>query len=525
VLVTGCTASNDFPVSPGALQSVNGGSRDGFILKLNAGGSRVWCTYFGGTEYEGFNTITTDAANAVYLVGRTSSANYPVTSGVYQNSFHGYIDVAILKLSSGGACLISSFFGGSAIGGNSGGDEGFGILVDPSGCIYISGTTGSVDLPVVNALQPVYPAVYNAFAAKFDASLGTLLWSTFLGGSNGDNGNDGLARDASGDVCVVGSTRSYDFPIHAAWQPTYAGNSDAFVIWLNSDGQLPGYNAPPIAMAAATPSQGSVQLPVSFSSAGSYDPDGTITSYAWSFGDGGTSTDANPAHVYQTAGTYTATDDDNATASAAVTVTVSSANSFVYVFDQSVTRIPSGNKWKGQTVVTIYDDLDQPVSGALVTASYVGPNAGIVSGTTVANGSVTLQTAAKNNPSGTWCFTITDVQAAGYVFNGAIGEVTACETPPKLATDDNTPWTPELHVHPNPVRSAAVIEYSLPEAGTVSMRVYDILGRMIANAVDSPHPAGRHTVVFDASALPNGMYLCRMEANAQVRTALMIIAR
>ncbi|MBI9068515.1 MAG: PKD domain-containing protein [Salinivirgaceae bacterium] len=63
-----------------------------------------------------------------------------------------------------------------------------------------------------------------------------------------------------------------------------------------------------------------------FSSAGSTDPDGTITSYAWSFGDGGTSTSANPSHTYSNPGTYTATltvtDNQDASDSDQATVVV-----------------------------------------------------------------------------------------------------------------------------------------------------------------------------------------------------------
>jgi PKD repeat protein len=85
-------------------------------------------------------------------------------------------------------------------------------------------------------------------------------------------------------------------------------------------------NVPPTAAASATPPSGKVPLTVSFSSAGSTDPDGSIVSYAWDFGDGGTSSLANPSHTYTLAGTYTAqlvvTDNSGATATATVTITV-----------------------------------------------------------------------------------------------------------------------------------------------------------------------------------------------------------
>ena len=86
-------------------------------------------------------------------------------------------------------------------------------------------------------------------------------------------------------------------------------------------------NAPPTAVASATPSSGAAPLSVAFNSAGSNDPDGSITSYSWNFGDGTAPVvSASTSHVYQNAGTYTAiltvTDNRGATGTAPVTITV-----------------------------------------------------------------------------------------------------------------------------------------------------------------------------------------------------------
>ncbi len=86
-------------------------------------------------------------------------------------------------------------------------------------------------------------------------------------------------------------------------------------------------NQPPVALASASPTVGAPPLAVSFTGTGN-DPDGTIASYAWTFGDGGSSSKQNPSHTYQTAGSYTATltvtDDRGATGSANVAITVGS---------------------------------------------------------------------------------------------------------------------------------------------------------------------------------------------------------
>jgi PKD repeat protein len=87
-------------------------------------------------------------------------------------------------------------------------------------------------------------------------------------------------------------------------------------------------NVPPVAMASATPESGEAPVDVAFSSAGSSDADGAIVAYAWDFGDGGASTEADPLHTFAAAGAYTVTltvtDDDGATGAATVTVTVTS---------------------------------------------------------------------------------------------------------------------------------------------------------------------------------------------------------
>lgn len=87
-----------------------------------------------------------------------------------------------------------------------------------------------------------------------------------------------------------------------------------------------GGNTPPTANASADPTSGSMPLVVNFSSNGSFDPDAQTLTYSWNFGDGGTSTSANPSHTYLAPGTYTAiltvTDSIGASGSDAVTITV-----------------------------------------------------------------------------------------------------------------------------------------------------------------------------------------------------------
>ncbi len=136
------------------------------------------------------------------------------------------------KLNSLGTALVwSTYLGGS----NS--DYGYDIAVDASGNAYITGNTSSADFPVVSAAQAAYGGgSSDAFVAKLSSSGNSLLYSTFLGGSNSDYGGGIAVNSSSGDAYVTGLTNSMDFPVQSAYQSTNAGSTDAFVAKFNSAG-------------------------------------------------------------------------------------------------------------------------------------------------------------------------------------------------------------------------------------------------------------------------------------------------
>ena len=108
-------------------------------------------------------------------------------------------------------------------------------------------------------------------------------------------------------------------------------------------------NLSPTAAASADPTSGKLPLVVQFSSAGSADPDGSIASYAWTFGDGATSAAADPAHVYTTAGLFTAeltvTDDNGSTDTTTVDVQVNA--------NQAPVAVAGSNISGGQAPLTV----------------------------------------------------------------------------------------------------------------------------------------------------------------------------
>jgi hypothetical protein len=112
--------------------------------------------------------------------------------------------------------------------------------VDPQGYAYIGGYTYSRDFPTVNALQTTNAGGYDAFVAKLNPSGSALVYSTYLGGSEGDDGW-GIAADAVGNAYIVGRTQSQDFPTKNPLQP-YGGGMDAFVAKINPSGSALVYS-------------------------------------------------------------------------------------------------------------------------------------------------------------------------------------------------------------------------------------------------------------------------------------------
>jgi hypothetical protein len=241
--VTGRTGNN-FPTTPGAFQTTfGGGNYDAFVTKLNPTGSAlVFSTYLGGSGNEFGSGIAVDGLGNAYLTGQTSSIDFPTTLGAFQTSFGGGgginpLDAFVTKLNPlGSAPLVySTFLGGSS------NDVGTGIAVDGLGNAYVTGYTGSTNFPTTpGAFQTTYGGGVDAFVTKLNP-LGSapLVYSTFLGGSSGDQGR-GIAVDGSGNAYVTGFTGSTNFPTTlGAFQTSYGGNGDAFVTKLNPAGSAP----------------------------------------------------------------------------------------------------------------------------------------------------------------------------------------------------------------------------------------------------------------------------------------------
>ncbi|MCX7771086.1 MAG: SBBP repeat-containing protein [Proteobacteria bacterium] len=190
-------------------------------------------TYLGGSLIDSANDIVVDNSNGdVYVVGSTTSLNFPVTIGSYDISYNSNQDVFIIVFNRTLSKIKrATFFGGSGI------DTGKSIKFDNTGNVFIIGDTTSQNLPTTTgAFSRTYGGsdLPDGFIAKFNKSLTNLLAGTYLGGSNGDVAKT-LAIDSTGNVYVAGVTSSVDFPTTiGSHDPTYNGNLDIFVSKLNN---------------------------------------------------------------------------------------------------------------------------------------------------------------------------------------------------------------------------------------------------------------------------------------------------
>lgn len=239
--VTGRTQSSNFPTTPGVFdRTFNGGYFDAFVAKLSPSGTALlYSTFLGGGGSDQGLAIAVDGSGAAYVTGDTSSLDFPTTPGAFDQTYGGgeQGDAFVAKLNPDGNTLFySTFLGGD------GHDCGHAIAADEAGNAYVTGSTQSSNFPTTPG---AFDRTYNggdAFVAKMDSSGSTLLYSTFLGGRDGESGY-AIAVDTSGAAYVAGDTWSLDFPTSpGAFDRIYNGQGDAFMAKLSPDGSILPYS-------------------------------------------------------------------------------------------------------------------------------------------------------------------------------------------------------------------------------------------------------------------------------------------
>jgi hypothetical protein len=207
--VAGGTSSADFPgVGPGSADSTFVDD-EGFIAKLDSNLSSILAaTFLGGSNSDVAITIALDGDNNAYVAGGTRSADFPgIGPGSADSTFvddEGFVAKLDSNLSS---ILAATFLGGNSL------DGAITIALDGAGNVYVAGLTDSADFPGIGpgSADSAFAGLEEAFVAKLDSNLSSILAATFLGGNSLD-GAFAIALDGDNNAYVAGLTDSADFP-------------------------------------------------------------------------------------------------------------------------------------------------------------------------------------------------------------------------------------------------------------------------------------------------------------------------
>jgi hypothetical protein len=199
----------------------------------------TYSSFLGGQGSDTGRAVVLDSAGNIYVTGDTLSGQLALTNAFEPAYMSGYPnaggDAFVAKFDPTGTNLLFLTY----LGGN-GDDAAISIALDSAGNSYVTGVTDSTNFPTLLAISNniagkgkfglnYHP--YDAFVAKLDAT-GDLVYSTYLGGSDSDEGL-GIAVDPNTSIAyVAGFTQSTNFPTFHPFQGTRIGSGNAFVAAL-----------------------------------------------------------------------------------------------------------------------------------------------------------------------------------------------------------------------------------------------------------------------------------------------------
>lgn len=234
IYMTSYTQWNNGYTTPNSFQEFLSGGTDIYLVKFDSSGSRLWATFFGGSETEGVSGITTDRYNNVYLSGDAGS------SGLAYHGFRDSIinshDLLLVKFDSAGSRIWSTYYGGTFY------DISVGCIVDSTCNVYLAGVASSTDQIAYNGFQNSFHGLgsvdRDGFLVKFDSTC-QRMWGTYYGGFDWD-GIYSCSVDLEQNVIVCGETYSDSiFGYHGLRDTLFSGppDHDAFLASFSPDGR------------------------------------------------------------------------------------------------------------------------------------------------------------------------------------------------------------------------------------------------------------------------------------------------
>ncbi|TFF91926.1 hypothetical protein EU545_02520 [Candidatus Thorarchaeota archaeon] len=256
ILLVGMTGNGDLATEGAFQETYGGGGSDAFLAEFDTSGTLEYLTYIGGASNEWGCDLALDSEDNAVITGFTSSDDFPTLNAI-RDEGSTYPDMFITKATADGSSVVfSTYMGGSSS------DYGNAIAVDPQDRIILAGQTKSVDFPT----DPPYNTTESYFD---DASLvvlsssGSLLLSMVFGGAHNDNGIS-ITWHSDDKYIVLGYTESDDFPVSQAYQESYGGSSDMFIMSLDLQGlvDIPQNGLPFVVVASGIAAGGVIVVAV-----------------------------------------------------------------------------------------------------------------------------------------------------------------------------------------------------------------------------------------------------------------------
>jgi len=481
-----------------------------YVLLLNSivfaqAPDTLWTKTFGGNDSEGG-----------YSVQQTTDGGYILTG--WTRSFGaGFYDVWLIKTDASGDTLWTKTFGVSGGGCISGpvGDVGHSVQQTNDGGYIITGHIWRSFCDI------------DIWLIKTDAS-GDTLWTKIFGGSYSDAGNS-VQQTTDGGYIITGDTYSlageYDVWLiktdasgDTLWTKTFGGSNIDFgkSVQQTTDG---GY-----IIAGITESFG----------AGDYDVWLIKTNASgdtlWTKTFGGSDSD-EASSVQQTSdGGYIITGR---------TESFGAGESDIWLIKTEASGDAIWTKTFGGSSYDEVHSVKQTTDGGYIitgfTESFGAGEADIWLVKTEASGD-TLWTKTFGGGSRDWGYSVQQTNDGGYIvtgyttsFGAGEADVWLIKTAPDItgiSRSEVQPVSFTLHQnYPNPFNPATTIEFTLPQSGFVTLKVYNLLGEEVATLLATHKPAGQYSINFDASQLTSGVYYYTLTADGFKQTRKMVLLR